>query len=64
MEQRIRALSTPSNYGGGRIWLLCPLLRTRERLLDELERIEEAKDAALFGQMARLLGHDRASKFW
>jgi hypothetical protein len=38
--------------------------RTRERLLDELERIEKTKDAVLFGQAARLLGHDRAAKFW
>lgn len=38
--------------------------RTRDRLIDELCRIEEAKDAVLYGQMARLLGHDRAAKFW
>lgn len=37
---------------------------TRERLIDELDRIEAIKDAALYGQMARLLGHDRVGKFW
>lgn len=37
---------------------------TRESLIDELERIEAIKDAALYGQMARLLGHDRGGKFW
>jgi hypothetical protein len=37
---------------------------TRDRLIGELCRIEEAKDAALFRQMARLLGHDYGGKFW
>lgn len=38
--------------------------RTRDRLIDELCRIEEARDAVLFRQMARLVGHAEASKFW
>lgn len=37
---------------------------TRERLIDELCRVEEAKDAVLFGQMARLVGHAEASRLW
>lgn len=38
--------------------------RTRERLIDELYRVEEAKDTVLFGQLLRLVGNDEASKFW
>lgn len=37
---------------------------TRERLIDELCRVEEARGTILFGQMARLVGHAEASKFW
>ncbi|GCB03892.1 hypothetical protein [Ralstonia sp. SET104] len=37
--------------------------RTRERLIDELCRIEDVKDGVLYEQIARLLRHAEASKF-
>lgn len=38
--------------------------RSRERLLHELFRVEEARDGILYGQMARMLGRTDAAKFW